>query len=220
MSPRYTLISLQLLAMLFFCEVLSAQSGPARAELEQFTQGLQSLDARFDQQVINPDGAIEASSDGQVWLRRPAQFRWEYGGDFPELVVADGSTVWLYDESLEQVTVRSQSNLSADTPLTLLTDLSRLDDQFEVRELGDDSGMQLLQLVSRNPDAEFESILLGMRGGVLELMAMEDAFGLRTEIRFREIRRNQVLADDLFRFEIPEGTDVIGELTGEPAENR
>jgi len=191
-----------------------AQFGPARMELERFAQGLDTLQARFEQKVITREGQVEAESEGEVWLKRPGLFRWEYGGDFPEMVVADGSTVWLYDEMLEQVTLRNQSNLSADTPLTLLTDLSRLDEQFQVRELGGDDEMQLLELTARSPEAEFEHILLGLQNGVLLLMAMEDAFGLRTEIHFRDIQRNPALDASLFKFEIPPGTDVIGDLPG------
>jgi outer membrane lipoprotein carrier protein len=189
-----------------------AQAGPARAQLEQFADKLESLYAHFDQQVFKPDGGVEDKSSGQVWLIRPNRFRWQYGGDFPELVVADGQKVWLYDEMLEQVTIREQSLMTSDSPLMLLTDISRIDEQFEVRELGSDSGLHLLELRSHDPESEFERILLGLDNGELSLMAMEDAFGLRTEIRFREIQRNPALDEKLFQFTPPEGIDVIGNL--------
>ncbi len=189
-----------------------AQAGPARAQLEQFAHELESLYAHFDQQVLKPDGLVEDKSSGEVWLLRPNRFRWQYGGEFPELVVADGQRVWLYDEMLEQVTIKEQSFMTSDSPLMLLTDVSRIDEQFEVRELGGDSGLQLLELRSHNPESEFERILLGLNNGELLLMAMEDAFGLRTEIRFREIQRNPTLDEKLFQFTPPEGVDVIGNL--------
>jgi outer membrane lipoprotein carrier protein len=190
----------------------TAQSGPARVQLERFANGLKSLHARFDQQVINADGLVEEKSSGQLWIAHPNRFRWEYGGDFPELVVADGEKVWLYDEMLEQVTIRQQSSLTADSPLTLLTDLSQLDVQFDVRELGDDSGLDLLELQARNPESQFERVLLGLDDGKVLLMAMEDTFGLRTEIRFKDIERNPPLNEELFHFTPPEGVDVIGDF--------
>jgi outer membrane lipoprotein carrier protein len=189
-----------------------AQSGPARAQLERFTNELKSLHARFDQQIIDTDGLVEDESSGQLWIAHPDRFRWEYGGDFPELVVADGEKVWLFDEMLEQVTIRQQSSLTADSPLTLLTDLSQLDVQFEVRELGDDSGLDLLELRAHNPESQFERVLLGLDDDKVLLMAMEDAFGLRTEIRFTEIKRNPPLNEELFHFTPPEGVDVIGDF--------
>ena len=42
---------------------------------------------------------------------------------------------------------------------------------------------------------------------------MEDAFGLRTEIRFEDVERNPALDGGLFRFEPPPGVDVIGALS-------
>jgi outer membrane lipoprotein carrier protein len=188
------------------------QPGSARAQLERFSDGLETLHALFDQQVISADGSIEDGSSGRVWLRRPQLFRWEYGGDFPELVVADGRNIWIYDETLEQVTVRGQSETAVNSPLTLLTDLGQLDRQFEVREVGEADQMQLLELRSRNAENEFERILLGLRDDSLQMMVMEDAFGLRTEVRFRQIQMNPDLDSGLFTFQPPESADVIGEI--------
>ena len=189
-----------------------AQAGPARAELERFALELKTLQASFDQQVIGADGEVESQSSGRVWLKRPQLFRWEYEGDFPELLVADGTNIWLYDEMLEQVTVKEQSSLAADSPLTLLTNLAHLDEQFEVRELGVGDGVYLLELKARSQEAQFDRVLLGLQDGVLLLMAMEDVFGLRTEIRFHDIQRNAILDMALFTFVPPQNADVIGEV--------
>jgi outer membrane lipoprotein carrier protein len=186
------------------------EQGPARAQLDTFSAGLDGLHAQFAQRVIGSDGSIQDSTEGEVWLSRPARFRWAYGGDFPELVVADGRRVWIYDEALEQVTVKDQAEAAAAAPLTLLTEPGRLDQEFEVREAGEASGLQLLELRSRNAEAEFERILLGFEGGMPRLMILEDAFGLRTELRFDQLRRNPPLDEALFRFEPPPGVDVIG----------
>ncbi len=209
---RLTISFLAALSILAIPAAVAAQSGPARVQLERFANGLESLHARFDQQVINTDGRVEEKSSGQLWLAHPNRFRWQYGGDFPELVVADGEKVWLYDETLEQVTIRQQSSLTADSPLTLLTDLSQLDVQFDVRELGADSGLDLLELKARDPESQFERVLLGLGDDKVLLMAMEDVFGLRTEIRFTDIQRNPQLDEELFRFTPPEGVDVIGDF--------
>ena len=188
-----------------------AQAGTARAQLERFSDGLNTLHALFEQQVISSDGTVADGSAGQVWLSKPRLFRWEYGGDFPEVVVADGKNIWIFDEILEQVTVKDQTQTAVNSPLTLLTDPGRLDEQFEVREVGDVDGLQLLELRSRNTESEFERILLGLRDDSLQMMVMEDAFGLRTEVQFQQVRRNPDLDPGLFTFQPPELADVIGE---------
>ncbi len=209
---RWAVSFLVTLLVLAIPSIVTAESGPARVQLERFTNGLKSLHARFDQLVINADGLVEENSSGQLWIAHPNRFRWEYGGKFPELMVADGEKIWLYDEMLEQVTIRQQSSLTSDSPLTLLTDLGQLDGQYDVRELGDDSGLDLLELRARNPESQFERVLLGLDDDRVILMIMEDVFGLRTEIRFKDIERNPQLNEELFHFTPPEGVDVIGDF--------
>jgi outer membrane lipoprotein carrier protein len=173
---------------------------------------LRTLHARFEQQVISSDGLVQDGSSGEVWLQRPGLFRWEYGGEFPEQVIADGKNIWIHDETLEQVTVKDQTDAAVNSPLTLLTDLGQLDAQFEVREVGQDNELHLLELRSRQSESEFERILLGLSDDMLRMMVMEDAFGLRTEIRFQQIERNLELDAGLFSFTPPESADVIGEI--------
>ena len=157
---------------------------------------------------------MQDSSEGEVWLKRPDRFRWEYGGDFPELVVADGSRIWIYDEMLEQVTVKDQAEASSGSPLSLLVDPGRLEQTFEVREAGSTGEAWLLELRAKSMEAEFERFILGLAGDAPVLMIMEDAFGLRTEIRFSGVERNPDLENRLFEFVPPEGADVIGALPG------
>jgi outer membrane lipoprotein carrier protein len=215
-NKRTTLLVVLLCVMLTPClsaeEPNLAPPGSAREQLNLFSAGLETLHARFGQKVIGTDGVVQDQSSGQVWLSRPQLFRWEYGGDFPEVVVADGARVWIYDVTLEQVTVKDQSSAGQDSPLTLLTEPGRLDEQFEVREAGEASNLQLLELRARSPESDFERILLGLRKGSLELMIMEDAFGLRTELSFQDVERNPALEPTLFTFEPPDGVDVIGDV--------
>ncbi len=207
------------MAVLLAAGSLSAQeAGPARERLERFGAGLDTLHASFSQIITGQDGRVESTGHGELWLARPALFHWAYEGEFPELIVADGERIWLYDEVLEQVTVKPQSELLDDSPLMLLTDLSALDERFTVTEAGSYEDMLLLELVSRRPEAEFERVLLGLGEDSIRLMAMEDAFGLRTEIRFEQVERNRVPVDGLFEFDPPEGVDIVGDAEGPPAE--
>ena len=203
---------LTILALLAgFSSPLSADT--ARQQLERFSAGLESLRATFSQVVIDNENRVQDSSAGKVWLQRPDRFRWQYGGDFPELVVGDGERIWIYDEMLEQVTVRSQAEAGVDSPLALLTEPGRLDESYEVREVGAADDAELLELRSRSPDSGFERFLLGLADDRPVLIVMEDAFGLRTEIRFEDVERNPALDGGLFRFEPPPGVDVIGALS-------
>jgi outer membrane lipoprotein carrier protein len=189
---------------------LAAMDQPGREELNRFAEDLQTMHAEFEQRVLRNDGGVESESSGEVWLQSPHYFRWNYGGEFPEQVIADGERIWIYDEVLEQVTVKSQGEFNDDSPLVILTDIKRLDELFEVREAGDIDGMVLLELRPTQGDAEFDRMLIGLSDGQLQMLAMEDAFGMRTEIRFTDLQKNPTLEAGLFEFTPPEGVDVIG----------
>ncbi len=209
----------------FYCALLvvcinsfADGSGPARSQLEQFSTDLEDLQLDFIQVVRSQDGRVQAQTQtqtqtqGQAWLQNPDKLRWVYSGDFPETIVADGRNVWIYDETLQQVTVKPQSHRVADVPLLMLTNTSELDQQFAVAELGDFESMQLLELKSRDAESEFERILMGLDQNGIRMMIMEDAFGQRTEMRFQNVSRNTGLDANLFSFTPPEGTDVVGEI--------
>lgn len=186
------------------------ESGPARSELERFASELDRFQAEFTQTVKSQDGRVQDQSQGQVWLQSPDKLRWVYTGDFPEVIVADGENIWIYDESLDQVTVKPQSEQTNNSPLMILGDVSQLDEQFQVSELGEFEGMMLLELKSLDTESDFERILLGLTPGSVRMMTMEDAFGQRTEIKFENILMNPPPEPELFMFSPPEGTDVVG----------
>jgi len=207
----------RLYVILFFLFIaspcLAGPRGPAQTELDSLTADLMSFHAQFTQTVKSQDGSVQDISKGEVWLQRPDKLRWVYAGDFPEVIVADGRNVWIYDESLQQVTVKPQSGQASDTPLMILTNSSHLDRQFLVSELGEYQGMDLLELKSRKQDSEFERILLGLKAGDIRMMTLEDAFGQRTEIQFDGVLKNPELDQQLFTFTPPEGADVVGQIT-------
>jgi outer membrane lipoprotein carrier protein len=202
-----------LLYLFFLLPVSSTganEAGRARDELERFAASLERFQAEFTQTVKSGDGRIQDQTQGEVWLQKPDRLRWVYSGEYPEIIVADGKNIWIYDESLEQVTVKPQSEEATDSPLMILADVSKLDQQFQVTELGDFEGMDLLELKSLDSESEFERILLGLVPDGIRMMAMEDAFGQRTEIHFQDVKVNAPVDPSLFRFTPPEGVDVVG----------
>ncbi len=207
-------LSVNFVVALVACLLVSAasanSSGPARTELELFATGLEYFQAEFTQTVKSQDGRIQDQTQGEVWLQSPDKLRWVYTGDFPETIVADGLNIWIHDESLEQVTVKPQSEDAADSPLMILADVGQLDNQFQVTELGDYNDMLLLELKSLDTESEFERILLGLDSSGIRMMAMEDAFGQRTEVYFENTVKNLPIDLQLFSFTPPEGSDVVG----------
>ena len=196
------------LAAVLFANVAIAG---ARDQLSTFTNGLKGLEGQFSQQVYDANGKRKESSSGRVALSAPRLFRWEYVKPFPQLIVADGKTVWVYDPDLQQVTKRPQGVEEQNSPLAALIDPTKLDKEFVVKELPDEAGLQWLQLTPRDgADASFQSARLGFNAQGLVQMRVIDALGQRTDIAFQGWKRNPKFAASTFRYAPPKGVDVVG----------
>lgn len=189
-----------------------AQAG-AREQLEAFSRGAGGLSARFEQRVSDADGREIERSTGKLMLQAPRQFRWEVVQPYPQLIVADGTHVWIHDPDLEQVTVRIQSHEEQGSPLAVLVDPGELDRQFEVSAGGREDGMEWLVLTPRDTEqAPFERARLAFKGDTLAVMELNDALGQRTEVRFTDWQRGREFAAGTFRFTPPPGAEVVGEM--------
>lgn len=190
----------------------TAAAAEPRAVLDAFTRDLEGLDGRFAQHVFDANGQLTEETRGRVALSAPRQFRWEYEAPFPQLIVADGDHVWVYDPDLEQAQVRKQSHEEQQSPLAALIDPDELERQFVVTPGEDTEGLDWIVLTPRDADdAQVASARLAFSAAGLERMVMADALGQRTEIVFSGWSRNPAFAPDTFRFVPPEGVDVIGE---------
>jgi outer membrane lipoprotein carrier protein len=183
----------------------------ARSQLEAFSKGIQTISGRFEQSVVGAHGKRGEVSSGSFALKAPRQFRWETSTPYKQLIVADSNRVWVYDPDLEQVSVRSQGSEEAHSPLSILTDLSRLDEEFTTHESGERDGLDWLRLVSKAKEPEFAFAELGFGQQGLQQMRFEDSLGNTTEIFFSDWRRDANLATDTFTFTPPDGVDIVGD---------
>lgn len=183
----------------------------AREDLEAFTRNLKGLDGHFVQTVYDRQGQLKETSSGTVALKAPRLFRWEYVEPYPQLIVADGEKVWIYDPDLEQVTVRPQGVEEQSSPLAALVDPDKLDRMFVVEEAGARDGLEWLSLTPKQEgQGSFRNAKLGFDGSALVSMQVVDALGQRTEIRFDQWTRNPTFEAGTFSYTPPEGVDVIG----------
>ena len=185
----------------------------ARDKLAVFSRDIQGLSANFSQRVFSSTGALKESSSGKVKLQAPRQFRWEYLKPFPQLLVADGDHIWIYDPDMEQVTVRQQSLEEQNSPLAMLIDPAEMERQFVAKEGGRAQGLEWLDLTPRKPDdAPFDRARLGFGAGGLVRMEMFDGLGQRTVMGFSAWKRNPKFAPGTFTFKAPKGVDVVGDV--------
>ena len=201
------------LVLLGTAMLASTAMAGARDDLKSFTTGLKGLDGQFTQQVYDAKGTLKESSSGRVALSAPRLFRWEYAKPYPQLIVADGKKVWVYDPDLQQVTVRGQGSEEQNSPLSALIDPAKLDQQFNVKESGVSDGLQWLTLTPKSEgDASFQTARLGFGKAGLVRMDVVDAVGQNTKISFSGWKRNPAFAGTTFKYTPAKGVDVVGDI--------
>ena len=206
------------LAALFLglvAQVALAASDPAagRQKVEGFLQGLQSLQANFKQTLTDRNGLTVEEASGTLAIRRPDRFRWDYREPNEQLIVADGSRIWLYDADLEQVTVRKLDDTLSATPAMLLGGQGNLQDNFTVTQASQESGVYWVRMEPKRDDTDFKWVRLGFEGATLRAMQLADKLGQTTSLEFTELERNPALDPSRFTFTVPPGADVIGDAS-------
>jgi len=170
-----------------------------------------SATGEFEQRIYNRDRKLVQESRGSLAFARPGKFRWAYTKPYAQLIVGDGARVWVYDEDLNQVTVRKLDQALGTTPAALLAGSSDALRAFELSDQGAKDGVEWVEAVPREKESNFERIRIGFGAAGLERMELLDTFGQTTMLRFTGLRRNPRIDPDLFRFSPPAGADVIGE---------
>lgn len=201
-----------LLALLLGALAAPGASAAANDQLHRYFDGLKTLQAHFTQRVFGQDEAKpRETSHGVISVSRPNRFRLEYNKPYHQIYVADGHKIWSYDEDLEQVTVKPQNGMLANTPAMLLSNPRKLDQSFNVKALGRREGMTWFQLTPKRKDANFERIALAFGTKDLKVMVLQDTLGQTTRLEFSDVQYNHPIPAKTFHFVPPKGVDVIGE---------
>jgi outer membrane lipoprotein carrier protein len=189
--------------------------------LAQFLQSTRSARADFTQTVQGPprDGQMQRpkTSSGLFAFQRPARFRFEYQRPYPQVLVGDGTTLWVYDVDLAQVTARAQDKALASTPVALIaaaTDLAALQRDFQLQAQPEQDGLQWVLATPRAREAGVQSLRVGLRqserGVAMERLEIQDAMGQRSLLQFTRVEINPVgMNAAAFQFTPPPKVEVI-----------
>ena len=166
--------------------------------------------ARFSQRIVVEGIGGEVDSAGNFYFAKPDLMRWDYLQGQPQNVVGDGSYIWVYQPDLEQAyRVDYQAAFGSGGLVALLADREGLAARYRLTLLETDDDLVHVRLT---PMAEVgETIELAMAPDTLDLRSVmiNDPAGSVTVVEFEDMQRNVELDASLFRFQPPDGVDVI-----------
>jgi outer membrane lipoprotein carrier protein len=197
--------------LLLWLGAASAAPKGGYERIEKFLNGLEGLQAQFQQRLADRSGQVTDRSSGVLAISRPNRFRWDYSEPYKQAIVCDGAKIWLYDSDLEQVTVRKLDDTLSATPAMLLSGQGKLEENFKVTESTQDKSIQWVRMEPKRSDTDFKWVRLGFNGEALKYMELGDKLGQTTTLEFSNFERNPQLDPARFVFQVPEGADVIGD---------
>ncbi len=209
MKNHFAIARILVCFMLLF--VMPQSEAAENTPLDKFLDGLESFQADFKQTLSNEYGDVLETSGGIVYIENPGKFRWEYQNPYSQLIITDSKTLWIYDEDLEQVTIKDVSATIENTPASIISGQRKVSENYVINDLGDIDGFDWIELTPRDIESQYSSIRLGFNKDQLGMMILFDNLGQITRIDFLNPKRNQKFDNNLFSFNVPEGVDVIDE---------
>jgi chaperone LolA len=174
-----------------------------------FNASTKTATARFEQQVLDRTGKVVDRSSGTFTFARPGKFRWAYEKPHKQLLVGDGTRLWIHDPDLNQVTVKRMDAAISSTPAALLAGKDDITKLFTLRDAGPADGLNWVEATPKSQDTGFERVRLGLNGKVLAAMELNDQLGGRSMLRFSDLKSNAPVAAESFTFKAPPGADVL-----------
>jgi len=170
--------------------------------------------AKVTQEMTIASLGKTTTAQGTVAFKKPGKMRWELDHDAPQVIVADGSTLWLYQPKEHQVIKAPFDDaFRSTTPISFLTGVGNIAQDFDMSLEGASAngGLVYLMLVPRRDSATLGKLRLTVASDSGEIRGAEifDPLGNVSRLQFSDIRRNQNLPDKDFVFEVPPGVDVI-----------
>jgi outer membrane lipoprotein carrier protein len=176
---------------------------------------IHTMQAHFTQSINDKSAKSLQQSEGKMSLSRPGKFRWETTSPSAQLIIANGSSLWIYDADLEQVTIRTVHKAAGQTPALLLSDKSlTLSRDFNVKTVpvtAQIAGMQVFLLTPKSKNDAFASIQITFLNHQIHEMRLSDRLGHITTITFHQVKTGLTLSDALFTFKPAANIDVIDE---------
>jgi outer membrane lipoprotein carrier protein len=220
--------------VLVVCLIVGAQSCPALAVaaedlpdlIQKRYETLKTFQANFAQDLTNVASGDVEHRTGRIWYRQPSQVRWETISPEKELLVVGKDVAWDYIEG-EQLALKYgvTTLLDSKTILKFISGRANIKEDFTVKTewQGADEvrarwgkGYTVLQLVPKEPEPGMVMAYVGVEPGtgLLRQVMIVDFYGNGNELRLSDVELDIDLAEDMFTFTPPAGTQVEDNTRG------
>jgi outer membrane lipoprotein carrier protein len=155
----------------------------------------------------------KTTEQGTVAVKKPGMMRWEYRVPEKKTFVSDGHTIYSYIPADKQAIVSDAPREDeATTAVLFLAGKGNLLRDFDVTFADAPAADRVaLRLNPRQKQRDYDWLVITVDRASMQIRALTaaDQQGGRSTFQFTNYKENTGLADNVFVFKIPKGTDVI-----------
>lgn len=160
----------------------------------------------------------KSTERGTVVVKKPGRMRWEYTAPEKKTFVSDGRKIYSHVPADKQLIVSSvPADDEATTAVLFLAGKGNLTRDFNVSYVeGGGADTWTLRLDPKLTQRDYDWLVVEVDRTSLQIRGLTaaDQQGGRSTFRFSNYRENTGVADSVFVFKIPKGTDVINAGSG------
>ncbi len=198
------------LVFLIVCAEISASP-----KFFDYLNGIESLEADFQQEIIDQDGVVLETSQGFLKIKKPNKYRWVFFSPIEQEIVSNGDKIWIHDPELEQVVVRDTLDSDPNMLDFIFEDPRVIEKTYSIKPLLEESEVEekFLLIHLEEASAIFEKAYVSFNNRIIDEVHVITGVDRTLKIRLKEVRKNTEIRAQEFEFVPTKGTDVVRELT-------
>ncbi|MCT7942878.1 outer membrane lipoprotein chaperone LolA [Shewanella holmiensis] len=168
---------------------------------------IDNLHAKFQQKVTDVNNKPIQTGNGIFALSYPNKFYWHLTEPDESLIVADGSSLWIYNPFAEEVTVMDVSQAVDASPIALLVHRDEATwSQYNVKQSAKKS--DCFDIVPKEAKGSVIAVTVCFNNNQLSAFDLTDEQGNLSQFSLLEQRSVTPTEQSLFHFALPENVDI------------
>ena len=174
-------------------------------------QSVRTFQAEFEQKsFVNMINRTEIAQ-GNVQIKKPGKMKWVYNDPDPQVLISNQKNLWLYSLEDKQATkMPVESVYSSNTPALFLAGEGILTNIFNVTEVITGKNIYTVTLSPKEAKSDLNRLILRANKNNYQIIGVTvyDDLGNKTQIKFKNIRINEQIAESIFDFKVPAGVEI------------
>jgi outer membrane lipoprotein carrier protein len=174
-------------------------------------QSVRTFQAEFEQKSFVKMINRTETAQGNVQIKKPGKMKWVYNDPDPQVLISNQKNLWFYTPEDKQATkMPIESIYSSNTPALFLAGQGVLTNIFNVTEVVTRESIYTVTLFPKEAKNDLNRLILRVNKNSYQItgITVYDELGNKTQIKFRNIRINEQIAESTFDFIVPAGVET------------